>query len=1744
MGIPRFLRAKNPSQGTITMDIKNRFRESLLSLLKALYRRRSIVLALSCAVVFVTTYLLILPAFTLEKDEALKQGGIDVPGVEQTADTDEVSADSAAGDADRADKSVAKDASKPATKEAEQAEAKDDAAKSTAKESGKASTNGKSAEVTLQNDESDGFVVAVEGKGAGLSEDMSVAVREIDQSDRKQKKEYKSLYDDALEAVQKAQKEEGLEAPSDFAFAKFYDISLMDGNTAVEPDSAVDVKISFSEDLQKELKVTDPDRVHIVHFAVDKETGEVTPEVLDAETTDVTVEDNKVTEAAFTADSFSVFAVVYTADFECSADGKTYKIKVAYDENSGIPDGAELDVEEIAEGSADYQNYLQQSAKELGLASKDISFARFFDIRIVDNGKEVEPKTPVQVEISYDDAVEMTEKESLNIVHFAEKGTEVISDVSLSTDGKDITYQQSSFSVTGTIVGEPSNGDQRMVLVKDGTRYYIVNNDASLTEVGYDEQAGEVSVTDPMLWTFEGSGNSRHIYFNSEATGFGTNLIASDYYRRYLDPSSDTAWLQEQSITSGQQDYVVVTKDGDFVNNGETVETNHVSNRNAPMNATTLTFSNGTISHNGQYFAIERDANGDPVRLVGGKSADDPNVAHFQYATASKVPSGLHLDNAVNHIDISIAGDAKVNVPLAYGDYYDKNGNVIKTVTDNTKLTLTEREVPDEHKDMLNITTDDMKRATISALDKNGNELDDAFYITGFSANTSTDVSTVQVRIEGRFLCADLRETQYEHIDSGRYDGWFDWSRYQYHWPDGNYVNAVRRERLQNIVEYNVTVVKPVTFNLVDPEVGQLYDADGNALTVTVDCAFSGNFNYWDYGKTAKNSGNECPPLQGNADWRAGDIPNHDMSGMDFVLTGDAEDENSPLVAIEITKVIRDEEGNTIKLETPVTNTFDVYQNKSADRNGVAGLNVDSYQGERDGIYDGYSLLHSRNIKVGEHGSALIYDYNVTDGMYYISEQKDTVPETVTDTSGKEYTYVKTYIETEYVRRGDAYDDNVAYPDPMHVSSDYTKESGDYRSIPEVAGHFNDLTGQRRKSGFLEFYVYNIYTTGKDVPVEKVWADGTDIPENAEVTAELWYRARRIKDAEGNSLDTSAEWSEYAKLVNDTDGFSGIQQTELTLKANSEDESKNWKGEFKNLPNTVTRNDGLYEVQYTVKESAVKVTVDNKIVNVAGDYEVTTEVKDGVILITNKRETTELNVEKKWMEDDSTAAAAPDGAEVTVELMFASRRIRNADGSVPASLPEWSDYKAVKAKEANKFDELFANDPLFDETGFVTELVLKADDVNDEKNWKGSFNNLPKTLTDSEGNTYEIDYSVKETAVNIPGEGKTYVDDEAVDVYDHYVVKEEKQDGDDSDGSADPGKVTVTNTKKKVITEAEKQWEPSTPENGEAVVQLKRYKKKAAEKPELTEAKVVKEWDDEEAPEGTRPENVRVSLYNGDTLIGTEVLNEANDWTATKQGLPKYEEGADETKTEIQYKWREDSNGLDDYSSSYEYSGNTTKITNKYTPSKRSFTVEKVWDDADDQDGIRPSSLSVSLVSEENNEAVKTVNLDKDNDWTAESGPVLVRDGDTEISYKWVEGEAPDGYELISTQSTGDVTTLTNKHIPETTEAEISLFWNDKTVENRPESVTATLSNGTEVVLNESNNWTAKVENLPKKYSGKDITYTWSAPDIAGYETPTSAVSGTKTTVTYSAEPEKDTVRITINTVLASTLPEGWSVNI
>ncbi len=91
-----------------------------------------------------------------------------------------------------------------------------------------------------------------------------------------------------------------------------------------------------------------------------------------------------------------------------------------------------------------------------------------------------------------------------------------------------------------------------------------------------------------------------------------------------------------------------------------------------------------------------------------------------------------------------------------------------------------------------------------------------------------------------------------------------------------------------------------------------------------------------------------------------------------------------------------------------------------------------------------------------------------------------------------------------------------------------------------------------------------------------------------------------------------------------------------------------------------------------------------------------------------------------------------------------------------------------------------------------------------------------------------------------------------------------------------------------------------------------------------TSASVTKVWDDDNDKAGARPDSIAVTLSDG-----TEVtLSAKNQWTATVDGLPKYDEDGEE----IEYTWAEGDmpEGYSLESSSTE--GTVTTITNRYTP--------------------------------------------------------------------------------------------------------------------------------------------------------------------------------------------------------------------
>ena len=181
-------------------------------------------------------------------------------------------------------------------------------------------------------------------------------------------------------------------------------------------------------------------------------------------------------------------------------------------------------------------------------------------------------------------------------------------------------------------------------------------------------------------------------------------------------------------------------------------------------------------------------------------------------------------------------------------------------------------------------------------------------------------------------------------------------------------------------------------------------------------------------------------------------------------------------------------------------------------------------------------------------------------------------------------------------------------------------------------------------------------------------------------------------------------------------------------------------------------------------------------------------------------------------------------------------------------------------------------------------------------------------------------------------------------------------------------------------------------------------------------------------------------------------------------------------------------------------------MTNSYTPEQTEATIVKVWDDAENQDGKRPASIKVQLLA---NGTAKgdAIELNDSNKWTATVGELDKFAAGKEIVYTWSEDEKgmPEDYTLKSNTAEGTVTTLTNSHTPERTEATVKKIWDDANDADgfRPVKITVHLMNGATEVgtaeLNAENGWAYTFKNLPSYESGKEIVYTVTEDKVAGY---------------------------------------------
>lgn len=297
--------------------------------------------------------------------------------------------------------------------------------------------------------------------------------------------------------------------------------------------------------------------------------------------------------------------------------------------------------------------------------------------------------------------------------------------------------------------------------------------------------------------------------------------------------------------------------------------------------------------------------------------------------------------------------------------------------------------------------------------------------------------------------------------------------------------------------------------------------------------------------------------------------------------------------------------------------------------------------------------------------------------------------------------------------------------------------------------------------------------------------------------------------------------------------------------------------------------------------------------------------------------------------------------------------------------------------------------------------------------------------------------------------------------------------------------------------------------------------------PEITLRNISVVWEDNNDQDGLRPDTVSVKLKGNDKFIDSSELNEDVKWKHSFTKLPVRENG-----NEITYTAEE--NEIPGYTTSIEKTDTGYVFTNTHIPETVTVTVDKVWKDAENQDGLRPDAIQIRLIS---NDIEKDAYLDAESDWHLDfEGLPKYRDHGILNEYSVQEVDV-DGYTSTVTTEDGYTFTIENDHVPAVIDIPITEEWIDDNDRDglRPDSHTVVLVDGTnaieEVVLDRDNGYGVVLKNMPKYKNGVEINYQIKDFKVDGYTTNIIKSDSVKDfNITNTHVPEMVTITVT----------EGW----
>ena len=241
--------------------------------------------------------------------------------------------------------------------------------------------------------------------------------------------------------------------------------------------------------------------------------------------------------------------------------GEAYDITVTYEPaETGIPEDADLEVQELLPGAEGYSDYVAKTEEALGMDAGSAGYIRLFDIKIVNkddpaikyqpaNGTSVD----VRIELADKDATKEA-AESTQVVHFADEN-DAGSLVDAATDGQTVTFEAAGFSIYAIVDSSKrlqyNFYDRTNLLVSE----YIKKQDNVLQQLydpGVEPEYGQTFVgwayspneTNPSnIYTIDELNQQAAARYNSateELTEINVYAIYDEaWYLRYMDQDAE-----------------------------------------------------------------------------------------------------------------------------------------------------------------------------------------------------------------------------------------------------------------------------------------------------------------------------------------------------------------------------------------------------------------------------------------------------------------------------------------------------------------------------------------------------------------------------------------------------------------------------------------------------------------------------------------------------------------------------------------------------------------------------------------------------------------------------------------------------------------------------------------------------------------------------------------------------------------------------------------------------------------------------------------------------------------------------------------------------------------------------------------------------------------------------------------------------------------------------------------------------